>query len=233
MYFIMRCAMKNQFKPTLATIEEEVDISEVIAFKAGAFFPYGVMNNVGNNIVYIKRWDSKSHRDSLLIPHKYSPKHSRNDPRVRYSYDRTSAGLHEFIEQRRKQMPLKSKPKSISEQLSEKHAHYKNAYIKLTAKQHHLKDNKVVFTKENHEIWERWASPKHQVTLDEIEKEYGARVKKWDSIAHKNHIIEQATKPLTYPFKHAVGDKTRRFSYEKSSEGLRDFLKLKRLQSNR
>ncbi|HFO8988836.1 TPA: hypothetical protein ACHKG7_004796 [Escherichia coli] len=223
--------MKEEFKPSLATIDEEYYIPDDIIHKIAELFPH---KQNENRLCYgerIKKWDSEVHRQKLLGPHHYPKKHSRSNPNTRYSYDRSSSGLWAFISQQREKHSNKiSNTDDIKEMLIQKHAIIQKN-ITLTNEQ------KLITTQNNynnpaHKIWERWESPKYVMSVDEVEEKYGVREKLWDSRQHKNMLLEKSRQPMHYPFKHAKNDNGRRFSYENSSEGLRDFIRARRLISS-
>ncbi|EGI42075.1 conserved hypothetical protein [Escherichia coli TA280] len=222
--------MKGKFKPTLTTIEEEYCIPDEVIHKIAGIFPHVANENIQQYGERIKKWDSATHRQQLLGPHSYPRKHSRNDPSIRYSYDRSSSGLWEFISQQREILPYKtSNTDDIKEKLTQKHVIFQQN-VKIISEENAI--IKRSYKNPVHKIWEKWESPKHVMSIDEIEKRYGSREKIWDSIQHKNMLFEKARQPMHYPFKHAKNDCSRRLSYENSSEGLRNFIKTRRFISN-
>ncbi|HHT0305680.1 TPA: hypothetical protein ACTW34_004233 [Raoultella planticola] len=223
--------MKGKFKPSLETIEEEYCFPDEVIYRMEGVFP----RELNKHLLYygerIKKWDSATHRQQLLGPHYYPRKHSRNDPNIRYSYDRSSSGLWEFISQQREKHPHETnKTNDIKEKLIQKHAILQQKLNIINKEEKPTKTNH--YNNHTHKIWEQWGSPKHVMSADEVEKIYGTRHKRWDSRQHKNILIENSRKPMHYPFKHAKNDKSRRLSYENSSEGLRDFIKTRRLISS-
>lgn len=195
------------FRPSLETITEE-------GISSNEVYRYITHNNLGSTKI-----DFNKHRENLFGPHKYTPKHSRDDPSIRYSMDRTSAGLHAFIKQQREklQTPVKTVNK-VTHSAIENGEIFMNVTYNTSSNNHYLPNNPV---------WRQWSSPGRVMTAEEINNDYGLRVQRWDSRQHKQNLIENSLKPTKYHTKSAVGDKTRRLSYENSSEGFRAFLKLK------
>ncbi|ENM6298490.1 hypothetical protein AB8H92_005027 [Escherichia coli] len=223
--------MKEKFKPRLTTIDEEYCIPDYIIHKMAGLFPHEQNENRQYYGERIKKWNSETHRQKLLGPHHYPKKHSRNDPSIRYSYDRSSSGLWEFISQQREKHLNKTRnTDDIKEKLIQRHAVFQKN-IKLINEDKPLIKQRD-YNNPAHKIWEQWESPKYVMSVDEIEERYGVREKLWDSRQHKNMLFEKARKPMHYPFKHAKNDNSRRLSYENSSEGLRDFIKTRRSITN-
>lgn len=203
------------FKPSLNTIfEEDYPLSSddfTTSFDSDGIIITSIQ----------KGWDADEYREKLFGPHRYIPKCSRNDPTLRYSYDRTSVGLNHFIKQQREKMATSLKiRKNI------------NIFNNGTIRQLPSFGSNII-RKPSQEMqynvtWEQWASPKKQVTPDDIIDRYGLRWQRWDSRKHKEELINKALQPTLYQFKHAVNDVSRRFSYEKSSEGFRAFLRSKK-----
>ncbi|HAK4778238.1 TPA: hypothetical protein H2C15_004578 [Salmonella enterica] len=194
------------FRPFLDTIKEEQDTSIEIPKHTTSKNPE------------ISKTDFNQHRQNLFGPHKYVKKHSRDDPANRYSLDRTSEGFHAFVKQQREKtrhIANNNDIKSTTKELVE----YRNE----------INDTQISKNSSHPSSrWSQWSSPKIVMTPEEINNNYGLRIQKWDSRKYKEDLINNALKPITYHTKHAIGDKTKRFSYENSSEGFREFLKSKK-----
>ncbi|EFN2497848.1 hypothetical protein HIK39_003574 [Shigella dysenteriae] len=216
----------KKFIPTLSAIQE-TDIPEPVVRRVGELWGSHNTNNESSDYgVLTKKWDTKEHRKRLLQPHKYPFKHSRSDPNVRYSYQNTSEGLRDYInQQRKKRESFQGEHKrSLKKELDCIHKCNKQRLVQITKSPKEMDCKPYSFITG----YELWCSPKHTLTQEEIDNIYGERQKKWDALSHKNKLISQGMKPTRYGHKHATGDKTRRLSYDKSSDGLRDFIKKQR-----
>lgn len=194
------------FRPFLDTIPEEQYTSTETP-------KYTTSNNPEINKI-----DFNKHRENLFGPHKYVKKHSRDDPANRYSLDRRSEGFHAFVKQQREKTRHLTNSKDIKPTIKE-----------IVEYRNEINDTKISkISPPPSSMWSQWSSPKIVMTPEKINNNYGLRIQRWDSRQYKEDLINDALKPTVYHTKHSIGDKTKRFSYENSSEGFRDFLKSKK-----